>query len=345
MSGYIGQDVPRVEGPAKVTGSARYSGEITLPDLAYAEIVGATVASGQVTSINTTAAERADKVIAVLTLRDMPKINHVPLVPSLLGGPAPGETFFPMQDDAIHYAGQPLAIVVADTLEQAQHAATLVEVKYAEAPSTTTIAQGREHAYQPERIFGGLMPAQTARGDADAGLAAADVLLDAEFRFAANHHNALEPLTTTAVWEGDELTLYDSCQGIKAVQLTVAALLGMSPSKVRVLTSFVGGAFGSKAMVWPHVTLTAIAARHVRRPVRFTAPAGRCSPHAGIARSRNCLSSLGRSGTGGLPRSGTVRSRSPRCSTTGPSQRSASPPSCTPVPPTRESSAWSVATR
>jgi xanthine dehydrogenase YagR molybdenum-binding subunit len=274
MSGYIGQDVPRVEGPAKVTGSARYSGEITLPDLAYAEIVGATVASGQVTSINTTAAERAGGVIAVLTLRDMPKINHVPLVPSLLGGPAPGETFFPIQDDAIHYAGQPVAIVVADTLEQAQHAATLVEVTYAEAPSTTTIAQGREHAYQPERIFGGLMPAQTARGDADAGLAAADVLLDAEFRFAANHHNALEPLTTTAVWEGDQLTLYDSCQGIKAVQLTVAALLGMSPSRVRVLTSFVGGAFGSKAMVWPHVTLTAIAARHVRRPVRFTAPRG-----------------------------------------------------------------------
>ena len=84
------------------------------------------------------------------------------------------------------------------------------------------------------------MPARTARGDVGAGLAAADVL-DAEFRFAANHHNALEPLTTTAVWEGDELTLYDSCQGIKAVQLTVAALLGMSPSKVRVLTSFVGG--------------------------------------------------------------------------------------------------------
>jgi xanthine dehydrogenase YagR molybdenum-binding subunit len=181
-----------------VTGSARYSGEITLPDLAYAEIVGATVASGQVTSIDTTAAERADRVIAVLTLRDMPKINHVPLVPSLLGGPAPGETFFPVQDDVIHYAGQPVAIVVADTLEQAQHAATLVEVKYAETPSITTIAQGRKHAYQPERIFGGLMPAQTARGDADAGLAAADVLLDAEFRFAANHHNAAVPCPALA---------------------------------------------------------------------------------------------------------------------------------------------------
>jgi xanthine dehydrogenase YagR molybdenum-binding subunit len=91
-----------------------------------------------------------------------------------------------------------VAIVVADTLEQAQHAATLVEVKYAETPSITTIAQGRKHAYQPERIFGGLMPAQTARGDADAGLAAADVLLDAEFRFAANHHNAAVPCPALA---------------------------------------------------------------------------------------------------------------------------------------------------
>ena len=274
MSGYIGQDVPRVEGPEKVTGSARYSGDIALPDLAYAEVVGATVASGRVTSVDTTAAESADGVSAVLTGSDMPEVNHVPLVPSLLGGPAPGETFFPMQDDVIHYAGQPVAIVVADSLEQAQRAATLIQVEYAEVPPVATIARGRDQAYEPERIFGGLMPARTARGDADAGMVAADARVEAGFRFAANHHNPLEPLTTTAVWSSGELTLYDSCQGIKAVQLTVAALLGMSPSKVRVLTRFVGGAFGSKAMVWPHVTLTAIAARHVGRPVRFTAPRG-----------------------------------------------------------------------
>jgi xanthine dehydrogenase YagR molybdenum-binding subunit len=118
------------------------------------------------------------------------------------------------------------------------------------------------------------MPAQSRRGDAEAGMAAADVRVDAAFRFAANHHNALETLTTTAVWDGDRLTLHDSCQGIKAVQLTVAALLGLSPSKVRVLTRFVGGAFGSKAMVWPHVALTALAARHVRRPVRLVVTRG-----------------------------------------------------------------------
>jgi len=118
------------------------------------------------------------------------------------------------------------------------------------------------------------MPGSTTRGNAADGLAAADRRIDARFQFAANHHNALEMLTTTAAWDGDQLTLYDSCQGIKAVQLTVAALLGLSPSRIRVLTSYVGGAFGSKAMVWPHVTLTALAAQHVRRPVRLTMTRG-----------------------------------------------------------------------
>ena len=163
MSGIIGQDVSRVEGPAKVSGSARYSGEIALPDLAYAEIVGAGIASGRVTSIDTAQAERAEGVAGILTHRNLPKVNQVPLVPSLMGGPAPGETFFPMQDDLIHYAGQPVAIVVADSLERAQHAATLVQVSYAESPSVTTIDQGRADAYIPDKIFGGFVPGQLQR--------------------------------------------------------------------------------------------------------------------------------------------------------------------------------------
>jgi xanthine dehydrogenase YagR molybdenum-binding subunit len=271
MSGAIGQQVSRVDGPLKVTGAARYSGEITLPGLAYAQIVGAEVASGRIT-IDTSQAERAQGVAGILTHHNTPRVNQVPLVPSLLGGPAPGETFFPMQDDVIHYAGQPVAVVVADTLEQAQHAATLVRVSYAETPSVTTIDQGRADAYEPERIFGGLIPGSVRRGNVQDGLAAADLRVDASFRFAANHHNPIEALTTMAAWDGGQLTLYDSCQGIKAVQVTVAALLGLSVSKVRVLTRYVGGAFGSKAMVWPHVTLTALAAQHVRRPVRLTMP-------------------------------------------------------------------------
>jgi xanthine dehydrogenase YagR molybdenum-binding subunit len=300
MSGGIGQEISRVDGPAKVTGSARYSAEITLPGLTYAEIVGAQVASGRITAIDTAPAERADGVLAVLTHHQMPKVNPVPLLPSLLGGPAPGETFFPMQDEIVHYAGQPVALVIATTLEQARYAATLVRVSYQGTPSVTTIDQGRGDAYEPATLFGGLMPGRIGRGDARAALATADQTVEATFRFAANHHNPLEMLTTIAAWDGCQLTLYDSCQGIKAVQLTVAALLGLSPSRVRVLTQYVGGAFGAKAMVWPHVTLTVLAAQYVRRPVKLVVSRGQMFTSCGHREEQEQHIQLGASSDGRL---------------------------------------------
>jgi xanthine dehydrogenase YagR molybdenum-binding subunit len=266
----IGQPVDRVDGHAKVTGAGRYSTEIALPNMTYAVLIGADVASGRIEAIDASEAERSEGVVAVLDHRNLPKIAaQPPLFPSLFGHAAPGETFFPMQDDVVHYAGQPVAMVVADTLERAQHASTLVRITYEETPSTTTVDQGRDQAYEPERIFGGLVPGRMERGDVDAGLAEAAVRVERTYRFAANHHNPIEPSATTAVWDADRLTLYDSTQGITATQLTVAALLGLSPTKVRVITHFVGGAFGSKAMVWPHVTLAAFAARQVGRPVKL----------------------------------------------------------------------------
>jgi xanthine dehydrogenase YagR molybdenum-binding subunit len=271
MSAAIGQPVDRVDGRAKVTGAGRYSAEIVLPNLAYAALVGAEVASGRISTIDTSDAETAQGVLAVLTHRDLPKVAaQPPLFPSLFGHAAPGETFFPMQDEVVHYAGQPVAIVVADTLERAQHAATLVGITYEEWPSTTTLDQGRDQAYEPERIFGGILPGRMERGDVDAGLAKAAVRVEQTYRFAANHHNPIETHATTAVWDDDQLTLYDSTMGITATRLTVAALLGLPPTKVRVITRFVGGAFGSKAMVWPHVTLAALAARQVGRPVKLS---------------------------------------------------------------------------
>jgi xanthine dehydrogenase YagR molybdenum-binding subunit len=269
-SAAVGRPIPRVDGREKVTGAARYTGEIALPGLAHAALVGATIPSGRVLAVGTAPALAAQGVLAILTHENLARIATAPhLLPSLVGGPAPGESFFPLQDDVVHYAGQPVAIVVADSHERAQHAASLVEVRYEQAASITTIDEGREHAYEAERLFGGLLPGRNERGDVDAALAAADVRFDVAYRFAANHHNALEAPVTTAAWEGDKLTLYDSTMGIRATQLTVAQLLGLPLADVRVLTRFVGGGFGSKAMVWPHVTLTALAARHVGRPVRL----------------------------------------------------------------------------
>jgi xanthine dehydrogenase YagR molybdenum-binding subunit len=270
MTAAIGRPVPRVDGPAKVTGTARYTAEIPLPGLVHAVLVGATIHSGRVVDVEPLAGEAAEGVLAVLTHRNLDRIVGQPqLLPSLVGAPAPGESFFPLQDDVVHYAGQPVALVVADSHERAQYAASQLRVRYERTPATTSIDEGRASAVEAERLFGGLMPGRSERGDAETALASADVRLDLTYRMAANHHNALEPHATTAVWEDGRLTLYDSAMGIRASQLTVAHLLGLSLAQVRVIAHYVGGGFGSKAMVWPHVTLAAMAARQVGRPVRL----------------------------------------------------------------------------
>ncbi|MFF4875602.1 MULTISPECIES: xanthine dehydrogenase family protein molybdopterin-binding subunit [unclassified Micromonospora] len=271
MSPAIGGTLNRVDGRAKVRGEARYSAEVAVTGLVHAVLVNATVASGRITAIDTAEAERADGVLAVLTHRNLSRVASVPkLLPSLAGLAAPGQTFFPMQDEAIHYSGQPIAIVVADTVERADHAGTLIRVEYATTPPTTLLDQARDQAYVPERIFGGLLPGQASRGDVAKALAEAQVCVDATYRFAPNHHNPIEPSASTAVWEDvDRLTIYDSTQGPNATQFTVAALLGLPPISIRVVSHAVGGSFGSKAMIWHHPALAALAARQVGRPVRL----------------------------------------------------------------------------
>ncbi|UQA97036.1 xanthine dehydrogenase family protein molybdopterin-binding subunit [Streptomyces halobius] len=267
----IGQPTDRVDGRHKVTGGAHYSADMLFANMAYAVLVGAHVPSGRITHIDTTEALQAGGVLAILTHENLPKTAaQPPLLPSLAGMPAPGQTFFPFQDAVVHYAGQPVAVVVADTLERAQHAGALIRVDYAETPSVTTLDQARDDAYEPEAIFAGFVPGRTERGDVEGGLAKADVRIDATFAYAANSHNPIEPSATTAAWDDDQLTLYDATQGVAATQLTVAALLGLTPSKVRVISHYVGGSFGCKAMIWAHPALAALAARHVGRPVKLT---------------------------------------------------------------------------
>ncbi len=267
----VGTPVTRVDGLAKVTGAARYTAELAPPGALDMVIVNATIASGRVRSIDASAALGADGVVAVLDHRTIGTIAAPPhLLPSLLGQAAPGESFFPLQDEQVHYAGQPVALVLADSLERAAYAASLVRVEYEHVPSLTTIDQGRDQAYEPERLFGGLMPARNERGDVDAALAAAETRVDFTVSMAANHHNPMEAPATVAHWEGDKLFMVDSTMGVRASQLTVAYLLGLPLAHVHVRAGFVGGSFGMKAMIWPHVTLTAMASRVVHRPVRLT---------------------------------------------------------------------------
>lgn len=267
----IGEPVERIDGRQKVTGAARYSAEIALPGLVHAVLIGARVPSGRITAIDTGEAERADGVLAIVTHLNLGPIadRQPPLLPSLAGGPAPGQSFFPMRDDVVHYAGQHIAIVIADSLERAEHAARLVRVTYEETPAITTIEQGRSWMYEADRIFAGMVPGRVTRGDVDAGLSEADVRVTVTYHCAANHHNPIETSATTAMWDGDLLTLWDATQGPNATQLTVAAQLGVPVSQVRVISTFVGGSFGAKAMIWDHPVLAALAARHVGRPVRL----------------------------------------------------------------------------
>ncbi|WP_226486160.1 xanthine dehydrogenase family protein molybdopterin-binding subunit [Streptomyces parvulus] len=265
-----GLPLDRVDGHAKVSGRARYSTEIPIPDTAYAYVVGSRIAAGRVVAVDASAARTEEGVLAVITHETLPRIaEQPPLVPSLGGTAAPGQTFFPMQDDTVHYAGQQVALVVADTYEQAQHAAHLVRVTYEERPPVTTLDQGRGLAYEPERIFGGWIPGRMERGDAAAGLREADVTVDGTYTYAANNHNPLEASCTTAVWDGDDLLLYDATQGVNATRMTVARLLGLPMSRIRVVSHYVGGSFGSKAMIHAHPTLAAMAARAVGRPVKL----------------------------------------------------------------------------
>ncbi|MER6111405.1 xanthine dehydrogenase family protein molybdopterin-binding subunit [Streptomyces hirsutus] len=266
----IGQPLDRVDGRPKVTGSAHYSAEIPLPDMAYAYVVGSRIAAGRVSGIDASAATAEDGVLAVLTHENLPRIaEQPPLVPSLAGTAAPGQTYFPMQDDIVHYAGQQIALVVADTWERAQHAAHLLRVSYEETAPVTTLDQGRDRAYVPERIFGGWIPGRIERGDVEAGLRDADVRVEATYTYAANHHNPIEPSGTTALWDGDTLLLYDSTQGVNATQMTVSRLLGVPMQRIRVIGHYAGGSFGCKAMIHAHPTLAALAAREVGRPVKL----------------------------------------------------------------------------
>ncbi|MFD0228564.1 xanthine dehydrogenase family protein molybdopterin-binding subunit [Streptomyces hirsutus] len=266
----IGQPLDRVDGRPKVTGSAHYSAEIPLPDMAYAYVVGSRIAAGRVSGIDASAATAEEGVLAVLTHENLPRIaEQPPLVPSLAGTAAPGQTYFPMQDDIVHYAGQQIALVVADTWERAQHAAHLLRVSYEETAPVTTLDQGRDRAYVPERIFGGWIPGRIERGDVEAGLRDADVRVEATYTYAANHHNPIEPSGTTALWDGDTLLLYDSTQGVNATQMTVSRLLGVPMQRIRVIGHYAGGSFGCKAMIHAHPTLAALAAREVGRPVKL----------------------------------------------------------------------------
>ena len=263
----IGQPVSRVDGRQKVTGTATYAAEFDVPNQAYGAIVRSTAASGRLASIDSTAAERAPGVFIVLTYQNAPKLPYRPHKAGV--DPDVGERLHVLQDERVSHQGQPIALVIAATLEQATHAATLVRVTYEEQTAITDVTQEqptlptRQQADQGER-----RPPETRRGDPEGAFAGAEAKVDQSYVIPRENHNPIEMHATIAAWEGDRLTLWDKSQWVGNVADEIAAVFGIPPESIRVISPFVGGAFGSGLRTWPHVTLAALGARVAGRPVK-----------------------------------------------------------------------------
>jgi xanthine dehydrogenase YagR molybdenum-binding subunit len=261
----IGKPVSRIDGRQKVTGRATYAAEFEMPDVAYAAVVRSTIACGRTVSIDSAAAQSAPGVIAVLTHRNAPRLAYRPHRSTI--DPPLGERLHVLQDDRVLHQGQPIALVVADTLEQAAHAASLVRIDYELGAGTTDIGQAavlpsRQNPEQGRKM-------ETRRGDPEQALDQAAARVDQTWVIPRENHNPIEPHATIAAWEGERLFLWDKTQWVGNVADELAAVFGMPVENVRVVSPFVGGAFGSALRAWPHVTLAALGARAAGRPVKL----------------------------------------------------------------------------
>ena len=251
----VGAPLSRVDGRLKVTGMASYAAEHDVEGAVHAVIVDASIGRGRITSIDTGDAEKHAGVLRVIHHGNAPTL---PYRDNAGSNNPPGRRLRVFQDDRVLFHGQPVAVVVASTLEAAQHGASLVKVRYdAERPSTDL------HEAEPGE------PTDYARGDAEAGLRSSAVRMDLTYELARNHHNPMEPHATVARWDGDKLTVWDKTQWVMGTHDELAAVFGLPADSVRVISPFVGGGFGSGLRCWPHTVVAALAARVARRPVKL----------------------------------------------------------------------------
>ncbi len=249
----IGEGISRIDGLLKVTGAANYGMDWPIKNVSYAFIVKSTVAAGMITDIDTAAAEKTPGVIAVITHKNAPKAAAYD------GMRGVGI----LQDPKINFYGQNVALVVAETFEQARFAARLIKVKYETAEAKVDFEKGAAAAVRPGNRNDAL------RGDFDAAFNSAEHKVDATYSTPIEHHHPMEPHSAIAVWEGENLTLYSATQVVGSVQRGAATAFGLKPDQVRVISPHVGGGFGSKGGAWTNVILAAMAAKAVNRPVKL----------------------------------------------------------------------------
>ncbi|RYX84378.1 xanthine dehydrogenase family protein molybdopterin-binding subunit [bacterium] len=252
----IGKPLDRVDGRLKVTGAATYAAEFELPNMVHAALVQSGVGAGRISGVDDSQARRIKGVLEVITFANAPKLGVPAARPSSLTQPLFG-------GPNVEYNGQHLGVVVADTLERARQGAELVRFQYDAQKPRIEMADFKSDAFTLADA-----PAKT-RGDLNAGRANAAQIVTASYDLPSEHHNPMEPHATIAVWNGDNLTVYDASQGVQACRETLAQTFDIPIENVRVICPFVGGGFGSKGTMWMHVPIAAMAAKLVGRPVKL----------------------------------------------------------------------------
>ena len=264
--GLVGTSVSRVDGPAKVGGEALFAAEFPLERMCYAALAFSTVAKGRIATLGLDQAEAAPGVVLVMTHLNAPRMERAPVFGTSANAVGPDDLAV-MQDDRLHWNGQPVALVLAETQEQADHAASLIRATYHAEPPVTSLEEGVARGLEPARFQGQLLKLEV--GDAETALAAAPHKVDAVYRTPRHNHNPIELHAVTLAWEGDELRVHDASQAVVQTAWTLAQVFGIEQEQVRVTSPYVGGGFGSKVF-WQHHVLAAAAARLAARPVRMT---------------------------------------------------------------------------
>src|SRR3954454_14144773 len=260
-STYVGRPIDRIDGRLKVTGAARYAAEFEVPGIAHAVLVQSTIARGRVIALDASAAESAPGVLTVMTFKNSPAMP-LPSVP-------PAGTSVPLLSGEILHSGQNIAVVVAETLEQAQDAAALIDIEYSTQPPDAEMERLLDRGFVPNTA---IRPGRSQRGDFKGNVDNAPTRVQQIYRTPTEHHNPMEPHATIAMWSGDKLTVYDATQGVSNTAQNLAELFQLAPEDVDVVDPFVDVGLGGKGQSWPHTPLAALASRVVKRPVKLVLP-------------------------------------------------------------------------
>lgn len=265
----MGKPLSRIDGHLKVTGKAKYAAEFNQSQMAYAFPVRSTIGKGTITAIDAGAAKSAGGVLNVITHENAMRLKELknPMELFMVGGLL-GENLAPLQDNKVHYFGQYIGLVVAETYEQARTAAEMVKVSYMKEPVAVELEKELPKGFKPQQMFGEKV--QINEGKTASLINVAPVKIERTYTTSTENHHPMEPHATVAVWETDDkLLLYDATQGVKGVQGVASFFFNLKSDNVKVMSPFVGGGFGCKGGQWANILLAAMAAKEVRRPVKF----------------------------------------------------------------------------